>query len=496
MKRLLVVGWILALFTLCNGLALTAALQSLDYFPATITASSYLTCDWNKFEENYLPPYIMDGRKETAWVEDGQGSNASGTGEFIRFEGLLAKGVAELRLDILNGYQKSIYHYYANSRPRELAVYINLPLPTDESLSQAKPIAIIHLKDQMDWQSFTLPVQSDLKSITLKIISFYKGNKYTDTCISDIRFNVSATEGFDPALSRYNRERNGAFIKERLDKARNMGRLPKSGLVKQRYRRLAASTMQKLTVPTEIPEVFKKRYVNQNDEALILRLIWSGGDYSKRTGWSKEGIRRTIYDAMDQLKAYPKAWPFLPWLQNIQIDAVQPDQKPVRVYLINEKANNYDLPFESYSETGIGKTLHQNFLRCDSMKNNTVSLTYDDLNKKTTPDGPPMMPFHEYKVGFKLPVGDELWHGYAYSYYEVWACCCSGGPRWIDEVVLYNAQGVMCMKFQSDPSYGRSLKLLVWGKEPLQLDKGIVICDKIPGDELEDEKPGGMELWE
>ena len=42
-----------------------------------VEASSFLWTDWNKFQENYHPNYILDGDPATAWVE---GADSSGAG--------------------------------------------------------------------------------------------------------------------------------------------------------------------------------------------------------------------------------------------------------------------------------------------------------------------------------------------------------------------------------------------------------------------------------
>ena len=103
----------------------TNTLKEYEYFPGYIMASSYLHCTWNRFEENYLPQYTLDGRPETAWVEDGVGENQSGVGEYLYFSGLLVNGAKQLKIKIRNGYQKSEQLYLANSRPKELEVYLN-----------------------------------------------------------------------------------------------------------------------------------------------------------------------------------------------------------------------------------------------------------------------------------------------------------------------------------------------------------------------------------
>jgi hypothetical protein len=69
-----------------------------------IEASSFLWTDWNKFQENYHPSYIMDGDPATAWVE---GADSSGAGEWVRVHVSPVEGATRVRLRVQNGYHKS-----------------------------------------------------------------------------------------------------------------------------------------------------------------------------------------------------------------------------------------------------------------------------------------------------------------------------------------------------------------------------------------------------
>lgn len=151
--------------------------------PKEIRASSVLS---SQEKNSYGPGKIHDWNLKTAWVE---GKSDYGIGEYCEFifgtESPFGKDQLPPRITtfiIYNGYQKSSATYYANSRVKELKLYIN-----------NNPHALLHLKDTPGYQTFEIdPVRSTKEnplSFKFEIVSVYPGTKYKDTAISEINLS-------------------------------------------------------------------------------------------------------------------------------------------------------------------------------------------------------------------------------------------------------------------------------------------------------------------
>ena len=120
-----------------------------------------------------------DRKNNTAWCE---GKEDDGIGEWVAFE------ISPKRksIQLVPGYIKSKKIYYANNRVKEATVQV-----VD---GVTNPINKVKLKDQRKFQKITLPNfdTSKLKKgekikVRVTINSIYKGTKYRDTCISEIK---------------------------------------------------------------------------------------------------------------------------------------------------------------------------------------------------------------------------------------------------------------------------------------------------------------------
>ncbi|MCQ2495265.1 MAG: hypothetical protein MJ131_01590 [Lachnospiraceae bacterium] len=74
------------------------------------------------------------------------------------------------------GYQKSLTSYYDNSRPKKIKV----------SFSNGKSLTYT-LTDAMEKQTIDFGSEIETKYVKIEIVSVYKGNKYKDTLISEIK---------------------------------------------------------------------------------------------------------------------------------------------------------------------------------------------------------------------------------------------------------------------------------------------------------------------
>jgi len=175
-----------------------------------IEASSFLWTDWNKFQENYHPNYVLDGDPKTAWVE---GADTSGAGEWVRIHVSPVEGATAIRVRIQNGYHKSKELYGKNARLKKVEL-VALP-------SGAKQTA--ELKDAMEWQEVTLAQPAGkLEALELRAVEVYEGSKYTDLCVSDVELYVTGLTAENPAFEKAKLDSLLAWKKKRLDAAKTL----------------------------------------------------------------------------------------------------------------------------------------------------------------------------------------------------------------------------------------------------------------------------------
>lgn len=121
---------------------------------------------------DYTPGNIVDGKNNTIWAE---GVDGSGVDEniILRFD----KDKIVKKIFIINGSAKSEKLYYANNRVREVRL--------DFSNGESK---IVNLNDGiLGEQEIDLGEGIKTSYIKVTILSVYSGEKYDDTCISEIR---------------------------------------------------------------------------------------------------------------------------------------------------------------------------------------------------------------------------------------------------------------------------------------------------------------------
>jgi hypothetical protein len=136
-----------------------------------VEASSFLWTNWNRFQENYHPKYIIDGDPKTAWVE---GASTSGSGESIKIHVSEVAKTTKLRVKLQGGYQKSKGLFTQNARPKNIEL---MAYPSKEKKS-------VTLKDAMGWQEISFEQKEGaFNALEIKIVDVYEGKKYTDLCI-------------------------------------------------------------------------------------------------------------------------------------------------------------------------------------------------------------------------------------------------------------------------------------------------------------------------
>ncbi|MCO6184647.1 caspase family protein [Rhizobium sp. L1K21] len=143
---------------------------------ATLGTLSGELCATSVLDPQYGNRYggvnLGDNQLRTAWVE-GVAGDGIGQSVLISFDS--PKTINGIRL--VNGYAKNGDIFAKNGRVRELLV------ATSSGYSQT-----ITLHDNSDWQRLDLPPLNDVSWIMLEIGSVYRGSKYKDTAISELRF--------------------------------------------------------------------------------------------------------------------------------------------------------------------------------------------------------------------------------------------------------------------------------------------------------------------
>lgn len=145
---------------------------------------------------NYYAQNLIDKNVTSAWVE---GQSGFGEGQYVEFE---LKDIALNRIGMVNGYKKSEYLYTANSKVKKVKVEVDTflkNLDTGEVSGLDRMEKIIELSDRgyydenidliFHYSDFEPVAKNQVrlsKRIRLTILEAYKGNKYDDTCISEV----------------------------------------------------------------------------------------------------------------------------------------------------------------------------------------------------------------------------------------------------------------------------------------------------------------------
>lgn len=124
-----------------------------------------------QFGNRYGPGNLFDGDPATAWVE---GARDDGVGEalVVRF----AQATEVSRIQLMNGYNKNRDIYAKNNRVKSLVLTASGGERFDVSMS-----------DDGGWQTIELPQAISAEWISLEIGSVFRGSKYRDTAISEMR---------------------------------------------------------------------------------------------------------------------------------------------------------------------------------------------------------------------------------------------------------------------------------------------------------------------
>lgn len=119
----------------------------------------------------YHPGYLFDGRPDFGWVE---GAKGPGVGESMTLT--FPAPVTLTALEVWNGYQRSDDHFKKNARAKKLELTVD----------GAPPIELT-LRDAQGSQKLALPKAATTSSLKLTIKDVYRGSKYEDLVLSELR---------------------------------------------------------------------------------------------------------------------------------------------------------------------------------------------------------------------------------------------------------------------------------------------------------------------
>ncbi|MBM7117444.1 NADase-type glycan-binding domain-containing protein [Archangium primigenium] len=187
-------------------------------YSAEASATSFLRNNWNTYQENYHPSYVLDDDPKTAWVE---GAEGDGVGESLTIPLSSLASARAVRLVIFNGYQKSPALLAANAAPKQLTVTVKGPAGTPSARQQ------LTLEKQMGPQSFDIPVKGGVSEVVLTLDSVHPGSKYRDTCISDVRVFVDSDVKYNASAEQGKRKALLGWKKARVADAKYYASLPK-----------------------------------------------------------------------------------------------------------------------------------------------------------------------------------------------------------------------------------------------------------------------------
>jgi len=122
----------------------------------------------------YYPENVVDNNPVSCWAE---GSSGSGIGESFGVSYKNNDKVSIGSIKIMNGCCESEKVYYYNNRIKDVRLYLD-----------NIDVGVFTLSDvYRNYQVIDLGKTYEVKDIILKIESVYHGNKFDDTCISELR---------------------------------------------------------------------------------------------------------------------------------------------------------------------------------------------------------------------------------------------------------------------------------------------------------------------
>jgi hypothetical protein len=143
--------------------------------------------EWNK-PGLYSPANMFDDDVSTCFAEGDRHDQFT-----IRLS--LKKEIECDEIGILGGLAKSEELFEHNNRPKIFSIYFysggNGYAFNRDNLKDKKEFT---LEDKMEYQSLSLDGVQEIKNIVFQCISSYRGTKYNDTCVTELKFYYKGEE--------------------------------------------------------------------------------------------------------------------------------------------------------------------------------------------------------------------------------------------------------------------------------------------------------------
>ena len=188
----------------CMLIVLTLSASSLLVSQNIDSCIQKITSDSELFDKQkrYCVDNLIDKKSGTSWVEGNSNDKGSITIEF--------SGRTIIRnIYIRNGFHNPEY-YYANNRARNIEILFR------------NGYARYRLNDNPGFQKISFPESIATNILTINIIDSYRGDKYNDTCISEITFDEPNNDLLKSQFGNYFEKYSHSIYNDLNQKIRNL----------------------------------------------------------------------------------------------------------------------------------------------------------------------------------------------------------------------------------------------------------------------------------
>lgn len=229
---------------------------------------------------SYLPQCASDNNSSTCWVE---GKEDDGIGEWIQLNS--NSNVKIKSIDIENGYRKSEYVFNINNRVKKVLIEFSNGTCITKELQDG-----FNNKNKIEFQN-----KIEVKSIKFTILDVYKGIKYRDTCISEIKV-FGTKDCIEESIHKSDEVLNDNEETEKDSDLVNIKDIDDTIIVDLKYAQEDNFTGKKIYESNEcyLRRGTAKKLANSNKE------------------FKKDGYTIKIYDGYRPLEVQKKFWELVP----------------------------------------------------------------------------------------------------------------------------------------------------------------------------------------
>ncbi len=161
----------------CQTQSISSEICNTSNMSKEVIASSILKSQtYKKRKRNYNPNNVIDGDKNTAWVE---GVSGNGINQWIKV--IFSCKVKIKKISIISGYTADRHRFEINNRIKKIRISFSNGYQTIDNLEDIMSPQFIVLGD----------IPHTTQWVKFEIIDIYLGSKYQDTAISEIYFDIN-----------------------------------------------------------------------------------------------------------------------------------------------------------------------------------------------------------------------------------------------------------------------------------------------------------------